>query len=194
MIARARSAPRWLVLVAAAKGPAGGYAAGRYPFSRTSITVALARRLIRAHPGRQRRGRAGSPGHRAGYPGRLEPALAGPGPPAAARAAALPDDRQGAGQRDGKRQSGPAPGQGPGRGQARGQQRTATARGGNQQQPQAAQPGLPAAPAHAAAAVPKVRAVWRRASSDASSRLIAKVPGCSAVHCRAVAGLVKCST
>src|SRR5260370_23487005 len=108
MIARARSAPRWLVLVAAAKGPAGGYAAGRYPFSRTSITVALARRLIRAHPGRQRRGRAGSPGHRAGYPGRLEPALAGPRPPAAARAAAPPADPQGPRPPDGTRPSRPA--------------------------------------------------------------------------------------
>jgi len=82
MIARARSAPRWLVLVAAAKGPAGGYAAGRYPFSRTSITAALARRLIPAHPDHQRRGRAGLPGHRAGYSGRLEHGLAGPGPAA----------------------------------------------------------------------------------------------------------------
>jgi len=53
---------------------------------------------------------------------------------------------------------------------------------------------LPVTPGHADMAVPKNRAVWRRASSVASSRLITKVPGWPAVQRCPVAGLAKCST
>ena len=52
----------------------------------------------------------------------------------------------------------------------------------------------PLTPGHADMAVPKDRAVWRRASSVASSRLITKVPGWLAVQRCPVAGLAKCST
>jgi hypothetical protein len=62
-------------------------------------------------------------------------------------------------QRDAEGEPEHRPGQGSGRGQARHQQRPGAAGGGNQQ-PQAAKPGrLPATPGHAAAAVPKNRAV-----------------------------------
>jgi len=56
-----------------------------------------------------------------------------------------------------------------------------------------ARPWRPGTAAHASAA-PKNRAVWRRANSAASARLITKVPGWAAVHRFAVAGPVKCST
>src|SRR5919108_5550188 len=72
------------------------------------------------------------------------------------------------------------------------QQWPPAARGGDDQQPQAAGPRtLPVTPGDAATAVPKNRAVWRRASSSASPRLITKVPGWPAVQRCAVAGLAK---
>lgn len=112
-----------------------------------------------------------------------------------AGAAALADDQQDARQQDSQPEPKPAPGQRPGRGQARGQRRPAAADDGNEQRPQASRPrALPATPGHAAAAVPKVRAVWRRASSVAASRLITKVPGWVAVHWVAVLRLVKWCT